>query len=88
MIIENDFVSRWHKVKIMKCIQYGKKNEKSLQKFCGDFLYPFNLNMLYLFQLFFIFRICMAFHLYFQIVQNLSATFFIQYIKLSKELVK
>ena len=40
MIIENDFVSRWHKVKIMKCIQYGKRNKKSLQKFCGDFLYP------------------------------------------------
>ena len=52
------------------------------------FFVPLNLNMLYLFQLFFIFRICMAFHLYFQIVQNLSATFFIQYIKLSKELVK
>ena len=33
MIIENDFVSRWHKVKIIKCIQYGKRNKKSLQKY-------------------------------------------------------
>ena len=24
-------------MKIMKCIQYDKRNEKSLQKFCGDF---------------------------------------------------
>ena len=33
MIIENDFVSRWHKVKIMKCIQYGKRNEETVSSF-------------------------------------------------------
>ena len=46
-----------------------KKIREVAAEILWQFFVPFNLNMLYLFQLFFIFRICMAFHQYFQTVQ-------------------